>query len=94
MLDTGQTAVGLGLGTQETPELWDPNQSNDKLPKLNFPKFDRENPRLWLRNCTDYFEMYEVAPRRWIKVSMMHLTGAAARWFPAIEQQVLRMSWP
>jgi len=35
-----------------------------------------------------------VAPRRWIKVSTMHLTGAAARWFLAVEQQVLRMSWP
>jgi hypothetical protein len=61
---------------------------------MNFPKFDGENPRLWIRNCNDYFETYDVAPRRWIKVSMMHLTGAAARWFPAVEQQVITMSWP
>jgi len=96
MLDTGQPAAALGLGSlQEAPEQpWENHHSSDKLPKLNFPKFDGENPRLWIRNCNDYFEMYDVAPRRWIKVSTMHLTGAAARWFPAVEQQVVQMSWP
>jgi hypothetical protein len=95
MLDTGQPAVALGLGSPHAaPRPWETHPSSDKLPKLNFPKFDGDNPRLWIRNCNDYFEMYEVAPRRWIKVSTMHLTGAAARWFPAVEQQVLHMSWP
>jgi hypothetical protein len=33
--------------------------------------------------------MYDVAPRQWIKVATMHLSGATARWFPVVEQQVL-----
>jgi hypothetical protein len=95
MLDTGQPAVALGLGSpQEAPGPWETHPSGDKLPKLNFPKFDGENPWLWICNCNDYFEMYEVASRRWIKVSTMHLTGAATRWFPVVEQQVIKMSRP
>jgi hypothetical protein len=38
--------------------------------------------------------MYDVAPRRWIKVATMHLSGAVARWFPVVEQQVLMLKWP
>jgi hypothetical protein len=96
MLDAGVPTSVIGIGTpqgvQDPP--WDPHPSNDNLPKMNFPKFDSKNPRMWICNCNDYFEMYDVAPRRWIKVSTMHLSGAAARWFLAVEQQVLTMSWP
>jgi hypothetical protein len=31
-----------------------------KLPKLNFPTFEGENPKLWLSRCEDYFDMYRV----------------------------------
>ena len=79
MLDVGPAVTGLGVGTPwGVPDPpWD-GHSNDKLSKLTFPRFDGENPRLWIRQCNDYFEMYDVAPRHWIKVSKMHLSGAAA----------------
>jgi hypothetical protein len=31
-----------------------------KLPKMNFPTFDGENPKLWQSRCENYFEMYAV----------------------------------
>jgi hypothetical protein len=96
MLDVGVPTSVMGIGTPRdvSDPPWDPHPSNDKLPKMNFPKFDGKNPHMWISNCNDYFETYDVAPRRWIKVSTMHLSGATAHWFPAIEQQVLTMSWP
>jgi hypothetical protein len=31
-----------------------------KLPKVNFPKFEGENLKLWQSCCENYFEMYGV----------------------------------
>lgn len=43
-----------------------------KLPKLNFPMFDGENPKSWLKNCEDYFDLYSIETPIWIKVTTMH----------------------
>jgi hypothetical protein len=31
-----------------------------RLPQLNFPAFDGEFPKLWIRRAHDYFDMYVV----------------------------------
>jgi hypothetical protein len=31
-----------------------------QLPKLHFPKFDGDHPKLWQSRCENYFEMYSV----------------------------------
>jgi hypothetical protein len=31
-----------------------------KLHKINFPKFEGDNPKLWQSRCENYFEMYSV----------------------------------
>jgi hypothetical protein len=49
-----------------------------KLTKMNFPKFDGENPQLWKFRCERYFEMYEVDETVWVKVASMHFEGPAA----------------
>jgi hypothetical protein len=46
-----------------------------KLPKMNFPKFEGENPKLWKSCCESYFEMYEVDTSIWVKVASMHFEG-------------------
>ena len=38
-----------------------------KLPKLNFPTFDGENPKLWLNRCEDYFDLYSLDTDVWVK---------------------------
>lgn len=32
------------------------------FPKVEFPKFDGINPRLWCDNCEMFFEVYAVDP--------------------------------
>jgi hypothetical protein len=63
------------------------------LPKIHFPSFDGDNPRLWQKRCEDYFIMYEVDPAVWIRVSSMQFTGPAARWLQSVESRVSTMSW-
>ncbi|CAO2169428.1 unnamed protein product [Urochloa humidicola] len=65
----------------------------DKMPKINFPWFDGENPKLWIGRCEDYFELMDIAPHRWVKLSSMHLTEAAARWLQSVESKVKTSSW-
>lgn len=58
------------------------------LSKMNFPKFDGENPKLWSSCCIDYFEMYTVEKFMWINVATMHVTGAATRWLQSVAECV------
>jgi hypothetical protein len=43
-------------------------------PKIEFPKFDEENPKLWQQQCETYFEVFRVQP-------CLH-TGYAVLWLP------------
>jgi hypothetical protein len=73
----------------------DSNRSNShgKLPKLNFPVFDGESPKFWISRCEDYFEMYDVPPVDWIKVSSMHFIDPAAKWLQFVARRVKSCSW-
>jgi hypothetical protein len=67
--------------------------STGKLPKLNFPTFTGDNPRLWLSRCENYFDMYNVEEFRWIQVASMYLNDATARWFLSVESKLCHASW-
>ena len=64
---------------------WFREGAHEHIPKMNFPPFDGENPKLWLGRCLDYFDMYTVPHHSWVKVATMHMTAAAARWFRSVE---------
>jgi len=49
------------------------------LVKGNFPTFDGDNTRLWISRVESYFEMYDVEPIAWVKVSSMYFTDAGAQ---------------
>jgi hypothetical protein len=66
--------------------------STGKLPKLNFPMFSGENPKLCLTRCETYFDMYNVVEFRWIQIASMYFNDAAARWFQSVEYQLRQAS--
>jgi len=63
------------------------------MPNSPFPKFDGTNPKLWIRNCETFFEVYLVDPRLWIRYSTMHLTGSAALWYQTVQSTPKNLSW-
>ncbi|CAO2169811.1 unnamed protein product [Urochloa humidicola] len=67
--------------------------ASEKLPKLNFPWFDGDSPKLWISRCEDYFELMNVASVRWVKVACLHLSDAAARWLQSVETKAKSSSW-
>jgi hypothetical protein len=62
---------------------------------MNFPKFDGENPRLWITWCEDYFDLYTVHPAVWIKCATMNFVNSspAARWLQSLDPQVKQLPW-
>lgn len=66
-----------------------------KLPKLNFPNFEGNNPKLWLFGCEDYFNMYDVDTSIWVKVVVMQfqVSSSAARWALSVDRQLKRVGW-
>jgi hypothetical protein len=67
-------------------EFW--GVSSGKLPKLNFPMFDGDNPKLWISRSEDYFNLFDLDPTRWVKIASMHLMAAASRWLPSVEKKL------
>jgi hypothetical protein len=67
--------------------------SSGKLPKLNFPVFDGDNPKLWISHSEDYFDLFDLDPTRWVKIACMHLRAAASRWLPSVEKKLKSCSW-
>lgn len=64
-----------------------------KPPKLDFPKFFGENPRLWLDRCQTYFEMYHVPGSQWVATATMYVEGHAALWLQAYKRQHVLLGW-
>jgi hypothetical protein len=56
----------------------DNNQKKDQLPhhslpKMPFPTFSGDNPKIWLNKCNNYFSMYSIPEGLWITAATMHL---------------------
>jgi hypothetical protein len=50
------------------------------LPKLSFPKFSGENPRIWIDKCIDYFKIFNIPECIWTTAASLHMENNAARW--------------
>lgn len=76
---------------QEIPS--DRHGGYGRLPQITFPRFDGSHPQLWRARSESYFDMYDVHPCVWIKVSIQHFDGRAARWLQSVERRLKQLSW-
>lgn len=54
---------------------------NAKIPKINFPYFNGEDPRERLRKARKYFQMHQVPDDLKVGIAKMYLKGKADIWF-------------
>jgi hypothetical protein len=59
-------------------------QHSPLFPKIEFPKFDGDNPRLWKDRCVMYFEVYAVHPSLKTHFVALNFTRAAAIWLQTV----------
>lgn len=74
------------------------SQKQDKLPhhvlpKMQFPSFFGENPKLWITKCHNYFNMYSIPDELWIQAATMHLQEDVAMWWEAYKVNNPEIPW-
>ncbi|XP_074303808.1 uncharacterized protein LOC141638304 [Silene latifolia] len=58
------------------------NQNNLKFtPKLEFPSFDGNNPRIWMKKCEKYFNLCKIPENQRVDLASMYMIGRAESWF-------------
>ncbi|PAN47275.1 hypothetical protein PAHAL_9G245100 [Panicum hallii] len=62
-------------------------------PKLEFPKFDGQNPRLWKDRCELYFEVYSVSDALKPRFAALNFDGVATTWLQNFELKGRVRSW-
>ena len=76
--------TGMSTGTQLPPESHSEGRGcsyrSGQMPKLEFPKFDGENPRLWADHYEMYFELFSVSDSLKTRFAALNFNGAAASW--------------
>lgn len=64
-----------------------------KLPRVDFPKFYGEHPRIWREKCEKYFGMFKVPVHLWVPMATLNFDGNAALWLQAHEAQYVIENW-
>ena len=59
----------------------------------DFPRFDGSNPKIWVKKCESYFDVYVVPTEYWVKLATMNFGGSAAFWMQSIEADLRKCSW-
>ncbi|CAO2143691.1 unnamed protein product [Urochloa humidicola] len=82
-----------GYDNSDTVKANSSSSYNSALPQLEFPKFDGASPKLWIRRCESYFDVYDIPVHQWVKLATMNFTASAAFWMQSIEMDVRKCTW-
>jgi hypothetical protein len=63
------------------------------LPKLGFPKFCGDHPRIWIDKCCDYFHIYNIPECMWTTAASLHMEDNAAKWLQVYKLKVGLGDW-
>ena len=71
----------------------DTSPRHPHLPKLEFPKFDGDNHRLWRDRCEMFFEVYSVGNALKTRFAALNFDGPAATWLQTLERKGRVLDW-
>ncbi|KAL2532080.1 Uncharacterized protein Adt_05431 [Abeliophyllum distichum] len=66
---------------------------NHKLPKIDFPQFNGESPREWVRKANKYFQLHQVPDELKVGIAEMYLKGKADVWFHGFQSSHPNADW-
>lgn len=71
------------------------NQANNRpyLPKMHFPTFSGDDPRIWKDKCQEFFKLYNISDNMKTSASSLSLEGNAARWYQVYKLQHGLTTW-
>lgn len=62
-------------------------------PKIDFPKFEGENPKLWQQECETYFELCQILHALRTRYASLNFKGTAALWLRNVESKGKLEEW-
>ncbi|PUZ44467.1 hypothetical protein GQ55_8G101800 [Panicum hallii var. hallii] len=75
------------------PKLSSSAVRSDPTPKMDFPKFDNTNPKLWKDKCELFFEVYGVSESLKPCFAALSFSGTAESWLQTFERRGRVRSW-
>lgn len=63
------------------------------VPKMAFPKFEGDNPRIWKDKCLAYFKLFDLPPNLWATMASLNMDGIAAKWLQVYKQKQVVADW-
>nr|CAD1817770.1 unnamed protein product [Ananas comosus var. bracteatus] len=63
------------------------------IPRLDFPYFNGDNPRSWVRRCEKYFEIYGIKEHQRLELATMHMEPKVDTWFHGLVAEKGVVSW-
>lgn len=63
------------------------------MPKMDFPKFDGTDARVWVDNCETYFNLYQITEGFKVSAASLNMVGDAAHWYQAWKREVGWHTW-
>lgn len=66
---------------------------NHVIPLVDLPDFDGSSPKLWVKNCENYFELYAVPEFQKVRIASMHFVSNAAFWVQSLDYSIKDLSW-
>lgn len=70
-----------GFASPHSPHTYMPQHNFHVNPKIEFPKFDGQDPKGWVSRAEQYFEFIPVEDLRKMKLAGLHFEGKANTWF-------------
>ncbi|XP_026379637.1 uncharacterized protein LOC113274474 [Papaver somniferum] len=87
----GDGLLGNPNKSQNQPKDDEPGKGNYQLqtnqftathkPKIDFPKFDGNNPRSWIQKCNKFFQLHLMDEEQKVMIASLHLEGRADVWY-------------
>jgi hypothetical protein len=63
------------------------------LPKLSFPKFNGDNPWIWIDKCRDYFSIFNIPECMWTTTTSLHMEDNETKWLQVYKLKVGLGNW-
>jgi hypothetical protein len=63
------------------------------MSKMDFPRFNGSDPRIWLDKCNAYFALYQIPPAFRVSTAFIHMSGSTAHWFQTYKQNPGFQQW-
>ena len=67
--------------------------SRPYVPKMSFPLFTGEHPKIWKDKCLNYFSICNVPESMWTIAASMHMDGPASKWLQVYKLRNGLGSW-